>query len=1247
MQLFVLGMHRSGTSSVTRLLNMAGAYFGPEGISNGADEGNPKGYWERRDVRAACDGLLQQSGYDWWKVSEFSLEAIPTDVRTRHLGALDRILLELDAHRPWVLKEPRLCLLFPLLRPRLEVPICIHVAREPLEVAQSLEARNGFPTNAGVALWELYTIHSLRATAGLPRVHIRYENLTRAPVDTTADLIARLVHLGADGLRVPSRREIEAFVTPTLHRRRRSADARPLVMNHQQVELAAAIDARTILHEGGLPDEVSEGALSTLRVFEEYQARAERLERLESDVRSRDALVHDLEQRLAGLRAETAEGDARINDLERRLVGQRQDYERHLRAMDLILDRLEDRVGAVRQSRTWRFAECVLKARLRVTPGVAHNPASPLDGVVTDIKRARANLKDNTEDADPSAAWKQTNRQLPVPRTSSKRLRTKVAVIAWDVGHNPVGRAHTLAGILGRHYHTEIWGAQFERYGSEIWPPLRGSDIPIRTFRGESLPDHFASIQEISRNIDADVLYVSKPRFPSLALGILAKEARNRLLLLDVDDDELAFFGETAGLDPFELLHRHSDPNLLLPFDRLWTRASVQSIGDVDCLTVSNETLQERYGGTIIPHARDERVFDPAHYDRVATRRGLGIDERVHLLLFGGTPRLHKGIVDILRALDDLGDNRYRLMVFDSREWYSMRRDIGDLDRWLITVPYQPATRLPAVVAASDLACVLQDPRHPATSFQIPAKITDAMAMRVPCLVRPAPPLRSLIDQGVVEVWHSGEALADRIASIFDRYGDALDRAERARAIFEADYSYQAVAERLVPVVESHVPTPPRLTPALASLTEAARRLFGPDDERIHLAPRAPGPRRRSVSRVQKYDIAMFWKQNDSGIYGRRSDMLLKYLERSGRVRSIIHFDAPIAMGKLYTDYRRSSRRADQTRLIVRHTVRRVLRLCNTDRIHNYTFVHSAGAGHRGFVRPRSAYVDFVQTALRRHEFGTGPTLLWGYPVNRDLPILIDAIQPDLVVTDVVDDHRTFAEPGTQRHADFERNYREVLARSDIVFANCERVATSIADFGSEAYLIPNGLELPDDTVPLEAPSELTTLRRPIIGYVGNLSQRVDVDLLEEIVDARPHWQFVFVGSAHHDRRILSLDARCNVHFAGPTPYDRARAFIGNFDVAIVPHVDSDMTRSMSPLKAYVYCSLGVPVVSTPVANLGELSDLIVVARGAQEFVSAIEAALRVPRSRPNIDALRPHSWEARVGQALAIIDKVMAVDRD
>ena len=126
----------------------------------------------------------------------------------------------MDAHRPWVLKEPRLCLLLPLLRPMLEVPVVVHVTREPLETASSLSTRNGFPMPVSVALWEHYTLQGLRASEGLPRYHVRHEDVLEDPVATFDALLDLLSEHGVHGLRRPSEREITAFVDPALNRHR-------------------------------------------------------------------------------------------------------------------------------------------------------------------------------------------------------------------------------------------------------------------------------------------------------------------------------------------------------------------------------------------------------------------------------------------------------------------------------------------------------------------------------------------------------------------------------------------------------------------------------------------------------------------------------------------------------------------------------------------------------------------------------------------------------------------------------------------------------------------------------------------------------------------------------------------------------------------------------------------------------------------------------------------------------------------
>jgi hypothetical protein len=75
MQILVLGMHRSGTSMVARLLNMMGTYFAPEGVEMPAHPENPKGFWERQDV-LLCIRLLRSANCEWYRISSFTLDKI-------------------------------------------------------------------------------------------------------------------------------------------------------------------------------------------------------------------------------------------------------------------------------------------------------------------------------------------------------------------------------------------------------------------------------------------------------------------------------------------------------------------------------------------------------------------------------------------------------------------------------------------------------------------------------------------------------------------------------------------------------------------------------------------------------------------------------------------------------------------------------------------------------------------------------------------------------------------------------------------------------------------------------------------------------------------------------------------------------------------------------------------------------------------------------------------------------------------
>jgi hypothetical protein len=451
------------------------------------------------------------------------------------------------------------------------------------------------------------------------------------------------------------------------------------------------------------------------------------------------------------------------------------------------------------------------------------------------------------------------------------------------------------------------------------------------------------------------------------------------------------------------------------------------------------------------------------------------------------------------------------------------------------------------------------------------------------------------------------------------------------------------VSEAIAPLVEELIAAPPRLSPEIADLADLPRRAFAPVPERARPRMRIPGRRSRQIPPDAQYDVAMFWKQNDTGIYGRRQDMFLKYLERSDRVHSIVHFDNPATPEGLWKTYRGANATVDQSRLVVQQTVRRVLRQRDTERVHQHTFLHAGRMTKRLGLPARDSYPDYVRSVLTRRGFGTRPLVCWVYPTNPDLPLIIDTLAPDIVVADVVDDNRTWYEAGDPMYERVERNYEEVLARSDVVLANCEPVAESMQRFAPDVHVVPNGCELPDGEERPPRPQALLGIPRPIVGYVGNLSSRIDLELLETLVREHREWQFVFVGSAHLDRSILRLEAEPNAHFMGVRPYDETLRFIHHFDVALIPHVDNEMTRSMNPLKAFVYCSTGVPVVSTPVANLGELAGLITIAEGADGFASAIGDALARERGPLELDALRPHSWAVRVERAIELIDAAAA----
>ena len=864
-------------------------------------------------------------------------------------------------------------------------------------------------------------------------------------------------------------------------------------------------------------------------------------------------------------------------------------------------------------------------------------------------------------------------------KSSANRLQTKVSVIAWDLGHNPLGRAYLLADVLRTHYDVELIGANFPRFGNEIWEPLRiGSRVTIKNFPGGNFPEHFKRMEDIAEQIEGDIIYVSKPRLPGLELAILAKMRRNRPIILDIDDYELGFFENRRSLTLETVKTNSRKLDFNCPHDEIWTRYSESLIPLFEQITVSNEELQKKYGGMVLPHIRSEVDFEPNSYPRDAIREELGFSPEDKVILFAGTPRMHKGFARVATALKKLNRTDSKLLIVGSSADSESRRYINNIDpEYVKVIRNVPFCDLPSYLCVGDLICLLQDKRKVTSHFQMPAKFTDGLSMGIPMLATNVPPLVNLANGGLVELLDD-TPLEKKIDTIFSNYEVYKNMAMKNRKIFLAEYSYDANLPKLKNMIDSLLHSPVPIPDAFHELVAYHREIFSSaadlprvtakvvtagvsgcqhakSDMTTPVGPPVVSALKNRLYVDDKMDIVFFWKQNDTGIYGRRQDMLVKYLAKDSRIHRIYHFDAPINLFQSGRAAVKSGEggRYSHARLVLYRTLGRKMYRKNQGKIRFDTFIFGTRRRVPAFMRwifpSEKDYLDYLDRIFVRHEIGQRRTIFWVCPNNFHFPSIERHFQPDLVVADVIDDQRKWT-ISPKYEEKLHKNYKEILGRSHLVFTNCHNVFESMQEFTANIHVLPNAAELLEQEIVCQwkKPVELRRLEGPVIGYVGNLDiARIDLDLLATVATERPDWNLVFIGSTHMGKEVRKLDKFRNVHFLGVRVYDQAIRYIRHFDVAMIPHLDNKLTRNMNPLKLYVYYSLHVPVVTTPIANIEDFKEFMQIGHTPKEFIEWIDYCLDnnplSENSEDLQDLLKANSWDERVTRILELIEAEFA----
>ena len=369
--------------------------------------------------------------------------------------------------------------------------------------------------------------------------------------------------------------------------------------------------------------------------------------------------------------------------------------------------------------------------------------------------------------------------------------RSRVAVVCWNLSNNSVGRAFILADMLRAQHEVDLIGPAFQRYGAGLWPPLRQAPVRIVQLAGQTLPTFHAACLAFMRHARYDKVIVSKARLPGMLLGLLMNRHHGCPMLLDIDERETSLEPDLAETPDETGFPPATDP----PGGPRWTRWCERLVPAFARITVSSPALVAEFGGRVVRHARDERVFDPARYRRDRVRAQFGYTEDDKVILFLGTARAHKGIDKIVRAMRVLRDPRAALCVMGaSPADPGIRRldlraddrvDIFSACRW---------DQVPQLMQVADVVCLLQDEGSAISLTQFPAKLSDAMAMGVPVIVSGAAPLRELVALGCA-VCCDEAALPQALRQIFDQRPDRM--VAEARDLFLREFSYAVNRERL------------------------------------------------------------------------------------------------------------------------------------------------------------------------------------------------------------------------------------------------------------------------------------------------------------------------------------------------------------------------------------------------------------------------------------------------------------------
>lgn len=185
-----------------------------------------------------------------------------------------------------------------------------------------------------------------------------------------------------------------------------------------------------------------------------------------------------------------------------------------------------------------------------------------------------------------------------------------------------------------------------------------------------------------------------------------------------------------------------------------------------------------------------------------------------------------------------------------------------------------------------------------------------------------------------------------------------------------------------------------------------------------------------------------------------------------------------------------------------------------------------------------------------------------------------------------------------------------IASKCDLILGTSDAIRDDLLPFNSNAISVSHGVDISHFQKVLSAkaiPEDIIHLKRPIIGFFGGLSERLDYTLILEAANMYRDFSFVLIGS-----KLTNLDEINgieNIYQLGAKDFSELPLYLNQFDVCLIPYKVNELTLAVDPIKLREYLSTGKPVVSVDLPEVRKLQDVVYIGKDKMDFLIKVGRA--------------------------------------